>query len=381
MSTQPGPLTRKQLLSLPPAELAKIVSDPVKLAEANAILNSPEEEEVVPPVVVDEDAALAAKAAEDEAARVSAEAAAKVEADKATAKAAEQEAYKAAGVTVDTDANGNITKIVKTYQARDDAGNPIGRATYLEAKSWLELSIKQQAAHENAVRFAERVKKQAAKVTVKKEDPNQPKALSEDELLQLQEELKGEDREKAAQAAEKVRANDETKRLLDADKAIEDARQAKCSFEFLTRHINDYKRCEANNKMLTDYIHDNQLEWNQDNLELAFIALQSQFAPLEQPAPPAPVNPPAAVPAVVTPPPVAAAPPAPPAAPNPPAPPAPRPGVNGGLVPGQQSAARPTGQPPGLTKADIKNMSRDEYRRRLKDPKFVSEVNALLARK
>ena len=392
MSTPTTPLTRESFLKLSTEELKKVVADPVRLAEVNAILNgSVELEPVVPvsetPMPTSDEAAAAAAVAQVEAARVAAEETARVEAAKAAAKAADDAIYKSAGLFVVTDDSGNITKITKTYQAVDEAGNPIGRPTYLEAKSWVELSVKQQAAHENAVRFAERVKKQ--RITRKKDEPTLVPTLNEAELLQLQEDLQSETRDMVAKAAERARQNSDLVRQRDANKAIEDARQAKESYTFLAKHVHDFNRCQANINLLADYIKDNNLEWTADNLDAALIATESQQAPLEPPVPvapivqPVPVNPAPAAPVVpvapapVVPPPAIVAPPAPPAAPNPPAPPAPRPGVNSGLVPGEQSASRPSGRPAGLTKADIAKMPREEYKRRLKDPKFVAEVNAL----
>ena len=369
-------LKREDFLKLSTEELKKIVADPDKLSEVNAMLAEPSEP--VDPVapVADPPTPTPDDAAKIEADRVAAEAA-ELEADKTAAKLAEQEAYKAAGLTVETDSAGNITKIIKTYQARDESGNPIGRPTYLEAKNWAELSVKQQNAHEHAVRFGERVKKQQI---TKKADVAPVQTLSDAELQKLQDELKSEDRDVAAKAAEQVRRNDETKKFAEADKAIEDARQAKVSYAFLTKHVNDYNNCQANNKLLSDYIHDNKLEWTEDNLEAALIAVESQLAEKEQPAPVVPANPVPVTPAPVVPPPATVATPVPPAVPNNPAPPAARPGVNGGLIPGDQSAPRPSSQPKGLTKEDVQKMSREEFRRRMKDPKFQAEVNALKIR-
>ena len=369
-------LKREDFLKLSTEELKKIVADPDKLSEVNAMLAEPSEP--VDPVapVADPPTPTPDDAAKIEADRVAAEAA-ELEADKTAAKLAEQEAYKAAGLTVETDSAGNITKIIKTYQARDESGNPIGRPTYLEAKNWAELSVKQQNAHEHAVRFGERVKKQQI---TKKTDVAPVQTLSDAELQKLQDELKSEDRDVAAKAAEQVRRNDEAKKFAEADKAIEDARQAKVSYAFLTKHVNDYNNCQANNKLLFDYIHDNKLEWTEDNLEAALIAVESQLAEKEQPAPVVPANPAPVTPAPVVPPPATVATPVPPAVPNNPAPPAARPGVNGGLIPGDQSAPRPSSQPKGLTKEDVQKMSREEFRRRMKDPKFQAEVNALKIR-
>ena len=368
-------LKREDFLKLSTEELKKIVADPERLSEANEML-AQEIEPTAPVTQEVSEAPVPDDAAKIEADRVAAEAA-KLESDKTAAKLAEQEAYKAAGLTVETDSAGNITKIIKTYQARDESGNPIGRPTYLEAKNWAELSIKQQNAHEHAVRFGERVKKQQI---TKKTDIAPVQTLSDAELQKLQDELKSEDRDVAAKAAEQVRRNDETKKFAEADKAIEDARQAKVSYAFLTKHVNDYNSCQANNKLLSDYIHDNKLEWTEDNLEAALIAVESQLAEKEQPAPVVPANPAPVTPAPVVPPPAPVATPVPPAVPNNPAPPAARPGVNGGLVPGEQSAPRPSSQPKGLTKEDVQKMSREEFRRRMKDPKFQAEVNALKIR-
>ena len=369
-------LKREDFLKLSTEELKKIVADPERLSEANEMLA--QEIEPTAPVTQEVSEAPVPDDAKIESDRVAAEAVqtAKIEADNA-AKLAEQEAYKAAGLTVETDSAGNITKIIKTYQARDESGNPIGRPTYLEAKNWAELSVKQQNAHEHAVRFGERVKKQQI---TKKTDVAPVQTLSDAELQKLQDELKSEDRDVAAKAAEQVRRNDETKKFAEADKAIEDARQAKVSYAFLTKHVNDYNSCQANNKLLSDYIHDNKLEWTEDNLEAALIAVESQLAEKEQPAFAVPANPAPVTPAPVVPPPAPVATPVPPAVPNNPAPPAARPGVNGGLVPGEQSAPRPSSQPKGLTKEDVQKMSREEFRRRMKDPKFQAEVNALKIR-
>ena len=368
-------LKREDFLKLSTEELKKIVADPERLSEANEML-AQEIEPTAPVTQEVSEAPVPDDAAKIEADRVAAEAA-ELEADKTAAKLAEQEAYKAAGLTVETDSAGNITKIIKTYQARDESGNPIGRPTYLEAKNWAELSVKQQNAHEHAVRFGERVKKQ--QITTKA-DVAPVQTLSDAELQKLQDELKSEDRDVAAKAAEQVRRNDEAKKFAEADKAIEDARQAKVSYAFLTKHVNDYNNCQANNKLLSDYIHDNKLEWTEDNLEAALIAVESQLAEKEQPAPVVPANPVPVTPAPVVPPPATVATPVPPAVPNNPAPPAARPGVNGGLIPGDQSAPRPSSQPKGLTKEDVQKMSREEFRRRMKDPKFQAEVNALKIR-
>jgi hypothetical protein len=385
MGTESQPLTRKSFIDMTPEQLRELIHNPEKLAEANAILDGsiqPTSTEAVTTsgevVKTPEESAAEAEAAQL-AAQQAADAAKKIQDDEATAAKTKIEAeYKAAGIQVENDANGNIVSIVMNYQARDEAGNPIGRPTYLKAKTWFDLTVQQRAAHENAVRFAERVKKQ--KATIKKDDPNAPKQLSETELVQLQEELKGENRDKAAEAAQKIREHD-------AQKAIKDALEAKASFEFLSSHLQDYNHCEANNKLLAEFVRGNNLEWTKENLEVALTALESQLAPkeefirTEQLAPTAPANPASVAPVTVVPPPATVTQPAQQVAQNTTTLPAPRPGVNSGIVPGQTSAQRPSGQPRGLTKDDIRKMPREEYRRRLKDPKFEALVNATLQAK
>ena len=54
-------------------------------------------------------------------------------------------------------------KIVVDYQATDEDGRPIGRPTHIEGWTWEEVSKKQQDAHVNAVRYAERVKSNRVK--------------------------------------------------------------------------------------------------------------------------------------------------------------------------------------------------------------------------
>src|SRR5665811_777349 len=157
----------------------------------------------------------------------------------------------------------------------------------------------------------------------------------------------------------------------------ENANQKMVSINWMTKHIGDYNRCQANGKILATYLEENDLEWTVDNLDLAFAATESQLAPLVlQAAPvaavpePTPViNPPVEVSQAVAPTPVPVIKPEPVVAAETPVPPAPapnvqapaaRPGVNGGLIPGQQSAPRPVAGPLGLTMKDIKGWTADQ---------------------
>jgi hypothetical protein len=410
MSTEP--ITRELIKSWSVEQMKREVRDPARLAEINAFLATPEASSLVaeivaeipevpvvdPPALTPEEQA-AADAAAAEQARIAAQVEAdrvvaeKVVADAAASEAArEAKALKEAGITVYRDDTGNITKLVQEYQADDEHKNPIGRSTHLEAHSWVELSQKQKEAHTQATRAFHRLKTQ--KTTFNREQVVGPVLMTDTELIQAAEDLKSDNREKSDAADRKIRADqilkDQQKLTIDR----ENAHQKQVAYEWMTRHISDFTPCEANSKILSAYLKDNDLEWSVDNLELAFAATESQLAPKEASVVAVPVpelvdNPPAAVPqepapvpaAAITPAPVVAAPevPAVPApAVNPQAPVA-RPGVNAGLIPGQQTGQRPLVKPAGLTKKDIKAWTPEQMRKEMKNPARLAEINRVLA--
>ena len=103
---------------------------------------------------------------EEQAAEQQRQAAADAEAQRQAAQeTAENEQLRAAGITVQRDQSGNITKLIQDYQVADENGAPIGRPTHLEARSWPELVAKQREAHTQAARWGHRLKSQ--KITFK----------------------------------------------------------------------------------------------------------------------------------------------------------------------------------------------------------------------
>ena len=133
--------------------------------------------------------------------------------------------------------------------------------------------------------------------------------MSDAELVQAAEDLKSEDVEKAAIADRKLRADSILKQQAQLAVDRQNAREKEVALEFMTRHIEDYNRCQANGKILASYLRDNDLEWTVDNLELAFAATESQLAPKEAPVANIPEpkpenNPPAPVPQALAPTPV-----------------------------------------------------------------------------
>lgn len=275
-------------------------------------------------------------------------------------------------------------KIVVDYQARDEAGNPIGRPTHLEAASWEEMSEKQKTAHIEATRALDRLKKRKDTATFKKEEVA-PAELSDEELIAVAEQLRSDDADIALAAQRKIDANSIIKDRLLARKEREDARQERESFIFMKRHLSDFNACEANGAILAQYIKENNLDWTADNLEIAFASTESQLAQVETPAPVVPVtvppvaNTPAPVPAEAT---VVPAVPAQPvaAAPNPPAAPV-RKVPNGGLVPGETLTGRTSvPKPTGLTMRDINKWDGPTMRKEMESsPRRRAEIMRVIS--
>lgn len=343
--------------------------------------------------------------AEEQAAQYEAERAAAAAAQQAARQAAEQaenEQLRAAGITVQRDQNSTIVKYVQDYQVADDNGNPIGRPTHLEAKSLPELVGKQREAHSQATRAFHRLKSQKITFQEQQQVPAIPDQMSDAELLAAMKDLKSDDPQKNLDAIRKVQKieADRVRAEKDAENAklAEVNRQMKVSFEFRNRHRDDFNPCQANIKRIQEYFEENQLAWTSDNLEIAFHALESELAPVESvvstvtvnPVPAAPATPvvspaavatviPAAQPAVQ---PVVTAPAQPTAAANPQTV-QPRPGVNGGLVPGQATGSRPAGtnQPKGLTWEELNSWDGKTMRMKMRDPRVRPQIEALIRSK
>ena len=264
-----------------------------------------------------EDDAVAAEAAEqqrlaNEAAQQDADqkaAADKAVAEKAAADAAEQEKQLAEKARIAEEATHSKTKIVKEYQVRDEEGNPIGRPTHLEADSWEEMSEKQQVAHENAVRYAERMKKRAA-LRPTPAVPQAPIPILSDEQRKAFEAEAQTEGPKAEIAKSKLEVDDANKERLQARQINEQAKIERESILFIKAN-KDFYPCVANASIMSEYLHAEGLEWNAGNLEIAYEKLASKLTsrPVEETvAPVVPANP---APVVPTPQPAAATPAAP----------------------------------------------------------------------
>lgn len=301
-------------------------------------------------------------------------------------------------------------KIVIDYQVTAEDGTPIGRPTHFEGWTPEEIYAKYQAAHINAVRYAERVKKGRVQSV---ESQTEQKELQQNAL-----------KSKAEADAAVAEASKDTSKLPEAIRKVTKAdREAQIAAEtarthgeiiaktWMADHKEDFLPCEANSKIIGEWLKANSLEFSYDNLELAYTANETRLA---KPEPPAPVvaasaalveNPPVVAPAVaaaeapsITAPAAAAAVPAsttatsasqpastvpaptPVAATNTPA--ARRPGVNGSLPPGSLTAGRPSGaQTPVVStaaelKREIARMPRGEFQKKLKDANYVKRLIA-----
>lgn len=318
------------------------------------------------------------------AAEIAYKAAEEVEAQRvATEAAAAEQARKAAEEVTPK-------KVVVDYQVKDEDGNSIGRPTHLEAATEDELRAKIIEAHIQATRAFHRLKKQ--KVSFKEPTPAATVVpISDVELLAFMKDLKSEDPQKQLEAVRKVNKAESDKQQAEYDKKLAEVqelrRQEQVSFMFLKRHGNDFNNCEANINLIKNYFLENELAWTLDNLEIAFHALESELAPVEAPvAPVAPANPepapaapvvptPAAVPAVQ---PVVTATAQVPAPVNP-APVTPRPGVNAGIIPGQNSGSRPAPAPKGLTAEEIRSWDGPTMRVKMRNPALRAQIEAFAA--
>jgi hypothetical protein len=268
-----------------------------------------------------------------------------------------------------------------------------------------------QAAHTNAVLYAERMKKNRstsiegqkqvrdAAVAAQKSNEEATSALAVAEAEKSP--------TKIVEAVSK-----KTKAQRDQEIADQVAQQqgAIIANAWMTDHLHDFVNCQANTNIIGAWLEANKLEFTYDNLESAYNANENRLAkptsaPVEVPAPVvhntptvapaapaatqapiapvAPVAPvPVSAPAPVAPPAAAVAPaPTPVAAPNTPA--ARRPGVNGGIQPGTLSAQRPQQEATSatLSKSEllkvIAKMPREEYRKKLTHSKeFRAQLRA-----
>jgi hypothetical protein len=255
------------------------------------------------------------------------------------------------------------------FQHTDENGQPIidprtGRQAFtnLTGADANEVLGKLKDSYINVARAFNRVRNQKP-VPLQKE--TETRELSAEEERQAAIDLQ--DPSKARLAARKLTGIDDLEarqKRMDEQKYELDTAAAR--LRFVNAHgiegLNDYYPCQANSAVLMKYIADNNLDPRVlDNYETAFNATQHQLAsrPTPQQATP-PAN-------------------------EPPINERPAPAkTNGGIQPGSMNGGeRPKRTPKNaVTKEALRAMQktpegRAEFKRRMKDPAFVAEVNAL----
>jgi hypothetical protein len=320
---------------------------------------------------------------------------------------AEDAEWAVQGIRILRDAAGKALRYVQEYQVLGEDERPIGRPTHLEARTLPELMSKQREVHTQATRAFHRLKQQ--KLTFKQGPKT---SLTPEQIAEAAKSaLEAKDSSKVTDVIREVIESQYQKRdrELSDKEAFEEGRAI--SNEFMRRHLYDYNPCEANQKAISEYFAEHNLDFTLDNLEAAFLDLISQEGklvkvksftqtpavevanPTPTPAVAATVEPviPVAEPAAAVPVPVVAQPPASvapavtataptPAAPNQ-QPAARRPGVNGSLPPGTFSAERPVVKDAALARKEflqsVRDMKPDQMRAKLKtDPQFVKQLEA-----
>lgn len=255
--------------------------------------------------------------------------------------------------------------VVFEFQHTDERGNPIidprtGKPAFtnLTGANEREVLEKLKDSYLNVTRAYNRARVHKA---VPKEPEPERKELSAEEQRQATLDLQ--DPTKSVAAARKLAGVDDLE--TEIKKTREEQNNAKAlaaQYQFMSRHRDDFYPCKANSEIMWKYINENGLDPRDvENFEVAFNACLGQLA-----------GRPSAAPAVVPPPPPAIPDEHPPTR-----------TVGGGIQPGAASGQRPKARSTNeITKEKIREMQktpegRAEFKRRLRDPKFVEQVNAL----
>lgn len=257
-------------------------------------------------------------------------------------------------------------KWVIDYQATDENGNPIGNPTHLEADTQQLLIEKMRDTNIEIVRAYHKLKTGATKPDLskaqKRRAPSEakPKEWSAEETFQTFQEAQN-----PANFRKAIRKTIEDELGIPLDDlrtipgGVAQVNRGLVEQNFLARHREDYYPCKQNEKAILDYLSENNLAFNLDNLETAFDYLKDSLihAPRQAAAQTpneeetqAAVNTEAQRKRTVT----------------------------TGIVPGEASGTRPakTGTSQGLSWAVIDSWSDEEWEKQKRNPNTVAWMNA-----
>lgn len=264
---------------------------------------------------------------------------------------------------VETPANSGTEekKWVVEYQPTDEAGNPIGRPTKLEADTQQELIEKMKETNIQIVRAYHKLKTTGgAKPDLK--DAEQRKAPArqvkrewtpDEEFQTATELLQPATSRRAVRKIVEAELGMPIEELHEIREGISKVNRGFIEQNFLAKHREDYFAHLENEKAILGYLDENNLAFTSKNLELAFEYLKDSL--IQRPQAPAQIPP--EVPAEQT---------------NPPQRPR---TVTTGLEPGE-SSGNPPAKSKGLSWAIIDKMSDEEWEKAKRNPAIVQWMNA-----
>jgi hypothetical protein len=164
-------------------------------------------------------------------------------------------------------------KIVRDYQVEDEQGKPLGRRTHIEGWTNEEIFAKYEAAHTNAVRYAERLKKRLDLMdqATKTQQSAAVAAAEADQAIVA-----------AKKENDPIKFTEAVKKTSVAERETEAAKRAAAQYasiiieSWMDDHKEDYVPCEASADLLNQWMGQNGLQLSYENLEKAFQATKAK---------------------------------------------------------------------------------------------------------
>lgn len=171
-------------------------------------------------------------------------------------------------------------KWIIDYQPTDEAGQPIGRRTHIEADTQQELIQKQIQVNLMAVRAMHKAKPDISQAEkVKAATTIVKPTADEDNVRQVQLQDPGQ-RRNVVVADVEAAIGMPLKDLAALPAEVQRLRTREIASGWLYAHKGDYYQCDANDSVLQQYVKANQLAFTHANLDLAFEAVMDQLIPV-----------------------------------------------------------------------------------------------------